>query len=330
MGAYVIRRMLLIPVTLLMLVTIFFFMLRTIPGDLVDFLYQEGGTSTVTIVGSYKEGGETTQDAYARQLREKFGLDRPAHVQFVQWVGHMLQGEFGYSFLNQKSATQIFRERLPASIQLGLMGLTGALSIGIPLGILAARFADTWIDNLVRIVSLTGLSTPSFVSAAIIMVVLSVFFYWVPPEYVPFTSDPLKNMSNMIFPVGVVSYATSAPLTRLVRSQMLEVMSQDYIRTARAKGLKETTVFYKHGLRNALLPVVTVVGFALDTLVAGSVIVETVFGINGMGAALVRAASQRDFPVLQLFVMVFGMAVLSINLLVDLAYAVIDPRIRYS
>ena len=331
MGAYIIRRMLLLPVTLFLLVAIFFFMLRTIPGDLVDFIYQEGGTTSMTIgVASGSEGDGNVEDAYAAQIREKVGLDKPPHVQFYNWMSRVFRGDFGFSFINQRPAWEVIDDKMPASIELGLLGLIGALAMGIPMGILAARFPESWIDNAVRVFSLAGLSTPAFVTAAIIMVLLSMVVGWVPPEYVALTENPGKNLANMVFPVGVVAFGAAAPLTRLVRSQMLEVMSQDYIRTARAKGLTERAVFYKHGLRNALLPIVTVIGFSLDNLVAGSVITEQVFGINGMGRALVAAASQRDFPVLQLFVFIFGGLVLGINLLVDLTYAVIDPRIRYS
>ena len=332
MGAYIVRRMLLLPVTLFLLVAIFFFMLRTIPGDLVDFLYQEGGTTTIDVVNVPSEGeiGPNIEDQYAEQIRTKVGLDKPPHIQFYNWMSRMFRGDFGFSFLNQQPAWEVIDDKMPASVELGLLGLIVALAMGIPMGILAARFPDTWIDNAVRVFSLAGLSTPAFVTAAIIMVILSMVIGWVPPEYVALTEDPGKNLANMVFPVGVVAFGAAAPLTRLVRSQMLEVMNQDYIRTARAKGLSERTVFYKHGLRNALLPIVTVIGFSLDNLVAGSVITEQVFGINGMGRALVAAASQRDFPVLQLFVFIFGGLVLGINLLVDLTYAVIDPRIRYS
>ena len=332
MGAYIVRRMLLLPITLFLLVAIFFFMLRTIPGDLVDFIYQEGGTTTIDVVNVPGEGeiGPNIEDQYAEQIRTKVGLDKPPHIQFYNWMSRMVRGDFGFSFLNQQPAWEVIDDKMPASVELGLLGLVVALAMGIPMGTLAARFSDTWVDNVVRVFSLAGLSTPAFVTAAILMVVLSMVVGWIPPEYVAFTEDPGKNLANMVFPVGVVAFGAAAPLTRLVRSQMLEVMNQDYIRTARAKGLSERTVFYKHGLRNALLPIVTVIGFSLDNLVAGSVITEQVFGINGMGRALVDAASQRDFPVLQLFVFIFGGLVLGINLLVDLTYAVIDPRIRYS
>jgi peptide/nickel transport system permease protein len=330
MGAYIVRRMLLLPITLMLLITIFFFMLRTIPGDLVDFIYQEGGTTSLT-TGVVSAGDDApVEDVYAAQLRAKVGLDKPAHIQFYNWFSRIIRGDFGFSFINQKPAWDVIDDKMPASIQLGVLGLLLALAMGIPMGIIAARFADTWIDNSIRVFSLTGLSTPAFVTAALIMVILSMAIGWVPPEYVPFTENPAQNLTNMVFPVAVVAFGASAPLTRLIRSQMLEVMNQDFIRTARAKGLSERAVFYKHGLRNALLPIVTVVGFSLDNLVAGSVITEQVFGINGMGKALVDASSQRDFPVLQLFVFIIGGIVLGINLLVDLSYAFIDPRIRYS
>jgi peptide/nickel transport system permease protein len=328
-GAYIIRRLLLIPITLFILVAFFFFMLRTIPGDFVDFLYQEEGTTARTIKVDVNEEGDVV-DAYAELIRKRYGLSDPIHVQFVRWLSHVGRGDFGFSYLHQKSSWQVFRDRAPATLELGSLGLILAISLGIPLGIISARFADTPVDNGIRFISLVGLSTPSFVSAAVIIVVLSLFFYYVPPDYVPLTKDPIGNFQNMIFPVLVIGYSASAPLMRLTRSQMLEVLGQDYIRTARAKGLQERVVFFKHGLRNALLPVITTIGFSLNTLIAGSVITEVVFGINGMGAALVRAAQERDFPVLQLFVVIFGLATMGMNLIIDILYAVVDPRVRYS
>jgi peptide/nickel transport system permease protein len=331
MVTYAIRRLMLIPVTMVLLSLLFFFMLRTIPGDFVDVLFQEGGSGGYNNVqGEHHEGGQTTQEAYQEQMRDRFGLSDPAHVQYVRWVSHMLRGDFGDSYLAKKTALQVLKDRLPATIELGLLGLVGSILLGIPLGILSARYPESWIDNALRLFSIGGLSVPAFVTAAIIIVILSKEFQWIPPDYVPFTEDPWKNLQNMIFPAIVVSYTSAAPLMRLTRSQMLEVLSQDYIRTARAKGLPEQRIFYGHALRNAMLPIITVIGLSLDRLVAGSVIVEVVFGINGMGAALVRAAAERDFPVMQLFAMVLGLTVMTVNLLVDLMYGIIDPRIRLS
>ncbi len=328
MGTYIIRRLLLFPVTLLLLSVFFFFMLRTIPGDFVDYLFtQEGGS------GSYQritgQRGETVQQEYERIVRESYGLDKPVHVQYFRWVSHILRGDFGRSYSNEKRVIDVFKSRIPASVQLGLMGLVGSILIGIPLGILSARFPETWLDNILRMMAMTGLTVPHFVIAALILVFLSTTFHWIAPDFVFFWDNPSQNLINIAFPAAVLSVTAAAPLMRLTRSQMLEVLSNDYIRTARAKGLTERSIFYRHALRNAILPVVTVVGLSLDRLIAGSVIVEVVFGINGMGAALVRAASARDFPIIQMFTLVIGSVIILVNLIVDITYGWIDPRVRY-
>jgi peptide/nickel transport system permease protein len=328
MQAYFIRRLLLIPVTLFMLSLLFFGMLRTIPGDFVDYLFQDGGTGGFRSVTG--QGGKTVQEQYEEQVRERFGLTDNVVKQYFDWASHILKGDFGDSYTNQKSALTVLKERIPATAELGLLGLLGSVILGVPFGVASARYADKWPDNIIRVVSLAGLATPAFVTGALIIVVLALQFSWIPPDYVSMREDFWGNLKNMFIPALVVSFTAAAPLIRITRSQMLEVLSQDYIRTARAKGLPEQRIFYGHALRNALLPVITVIGLSLDRLVAGSVIVEVVFGINGMGVGVVRAAAERDFPVLQLFVMVLGTTVLFVNLLVDMLYGVIDPRVRLS
>lgn len=327
MGTYVLRRLMLVPVTLLLISLLFFFMLRTIPGDFVDFLFAEEGGSGI----GQRITGQTgsAEEEWERLVRDRYGLADPIHVQYVRWISHLVTGDLGNSYVNQKPVVEVVKERLPATMQLGIMGLIGSVLLGVPLGIVSARYPESKLDNLVRVISLSGLTTPAFVIAAVIVVFLSTQFYWVTPDFVPFWDDPITNLTNIAIPAAVVSFTAAAPIMRLTRSQMLEVLGQDYIRTARAKGLAERSVFYKHALRNALLPVITLIGLSLDRLIAGSVIVEVVFGVNGIGAALVNAADTRDFPVLQAITLLIGGAVLFANLLVDVTYGWIDPRIRY-
>ncbi len=328
MGTYVIRRLMLVPVTLFLISIIFFFMLRTIPGDFVDFLFAEEGGSGI----GQRITGQTgsAEEEWERLVRERYGLADPIPIQYGRWISHLVTGDLGNSYVNQKAVTEVIKERLPATVQLGIMGLIGSVLLGLPLGILSARFPESRLDNFLRMIALTGLAIPAFVIAALVVVILSTQFYWLTPDFVPFWEDPVSNLSNIAIPAMVVSFAAAAPIMRLTRSQMLEVLGQDYVRTARAKGLGEGTVFYKHALRNALLPVITLIGLSLDRIVAGSVIVEVVFGVNGIGAALVRAAETRDFPVLQAITLLIGAAVLFTNLLVDITYGWIDPRIRYN
>ena len=316
MTRYLMQRLLLMPVTLLLLSMLIFGMLRTIPGDVVDFLFDEAGTSA-----------EATLE---HKIRAEYGLDRAIHIQYWDWLSHVVQGEFGHSFRYNKSATDVLKERFPRSLQLMVMGIIGAVGIGIPLGILSARHADSWIDHVTRVFAIGGLSTPSFVVAAVVLVILIALFDWIPPNFVSFTSDPIENLKITIFPAIVLAYVAAAPLMRLTRSELLEVVSQDYIRTARAKGLRERVVLVRHALKNAMLPIITVIGLLVERLISGSVIVELVFGVPGMGAALVDAVGNRDYPILQFLVIVIGTVILAANLLVDLAYAWLDPRVRYT
>ena len=322
---YFIRRLMLIPLTIFFLSLLFFFLIRTIPGDFVDFLFSETGTQAQE-VGQGKGLSQAEQEA---KLRELYGLSKPVHIQYVRWIGHLVRGDFGYSYTNREPALTHLLERLPASIELGLLGLIGSTLLGLPLGIISARFPESALDNVIRLLSLVGLSTPSFVIAALLLIVLVTQYNWMPPPFVAFTEDPSQNLQNMLFPVLVISFSSSAPLLRLTRSQMLEVLGQDYIRTARAKGLRAGRVFFYHAFRNAMLPIITVLGLSLERLISGSVILEVVFGIEGMGAALVYASTRRDLPVLQLFVLMIGFSVVFMNLLVDMLYGFIDPRVRY-
>ena len=318
MQQYIIRRLFLIPVTLLFLSVIFFGMLRAIPGDTVDAIFAEDMASTL-------------QRARAQQLREELGLTRPIYEQYADWLWHLVRGDLGHSFRYQKPVTQVLKERWMPSFQLMLMAATGGFFIGVPLGVFSAYKQDTKMDHGLRIMAITGITLPVFVVAALILIFLVGVFGWMPEvSYVNFTEDPVRNMKKMIWPALVLIIAASAPYMRLVRSEMLEVIREDYIRTARSKGLRERIVIFRHALRNALLPVITITGLSVAGLISGTVITESVFEVPGLGRTVREAASSRDYAMLQSMVITIGAMVMVINLLTDIAYGWIDPRIRYS
>jgi peptide/nickel transport system permease protein len=314
---YVIRRLLLIPVTILLVSIFFFAMLRAIPGDTVSALFAEPG-------GFISEDG-------VRLIREELGLDRPVHIQYLDYMWHMIRGDLGYSYAFRRPVTDVLRQRLPRTAQLMGMALVGGLLIGIPLGVLSAYKQDSLLDNGARIFAVTGLTLPVFVVAALLLSMLVRVFDWMPSlDYVGPHEDFIGNMKIMIWPAMVLIFGEAAPFTRLTRSQMLEVIREDYIRTARSKGLGERVVILRHALRNAMLPIITVAGLNLSRLMAGALITEVVFEVRGMGSAMVQAAELLDYVLLQSLVIITALTILVINLLTDLTYSWIDPRIRYA
>jgi len=314
---YVMRRLLLIPVTLILVSVFFFLMLRAIPGDTVTALFAE-------------EGSMMSEDGVTR-MRAELGLDRPLPVQYADYMWHMMLGDMGFSFTYKRPVTQVLAERLPRTAQLMGMALIGGLIIGVPLGVVSAYKQDSWLDNAARMFSVTGLTLPVFVVAAAMLATMVRGFHWMPSiDYVPFFEDPVANMQIMIWPVLVLVFGEAAPFCRLTRSQMLEVIREDYIRTARSKGLSERLVVTRHALRNALLPVLTVAGLNLSRLMAGALITEVVFEVRGMGSAMVEAANSLDYSLLQSMVMITALFIMAVNLLTDLSYSWIDPRIRYT
>jgi peptide/nickel transport system permease protein len=242
-----------------------------------------------------------------------------------------VRGDFGKSYTQRRPVWDILRERFPRSMELAILTLALALVWAIPLGVISAVHQNRPVDYLARIASLSGLSLPLFVTGALILYGLVRVFHWIPPlEFVPFSESPMENLKQLIWPALAQAYYISAPITRLTRSQMLEVIRQDYVRTARAKGLAERAVVYRHALRNSLLPVVTFVGWWGGRLLGGLVIMEIIFVVPGMGTALVQAVSQRDYPTVQAMVFVMALVFLLVNLLVDLLYVWLDPRIHYA
>lgn len=320
MRKYVARRLLLFIPTLLGASLLIFVLMRLVPGDIAEILVYQAGTESSAI-----------QEKQIRQIRQELGLDRPVLVQYVAWLGGALRGDFGYSYSQRRPVTEIVVERFPRSMELAVLTLLVAMVWAVPLGVVSAVRQNTWVDYSVRVVSISGLSLPIFFTGVLILYGLVRFFRWLPPlEYVSLAIDPVENLKQLAWPALAQAYYISAPITRLTRSQMLEVIRNDYIRTARAKGMAERAVLYRHALRNSLLPVVTFMGWWGGRLLGGIVVMEIIFSVPGMGTALVQAVNYRDYPTVQAIVFVMALVFLGINLAVDLLYGWLDPRIRYA
>lgn len=309
------RRILLTVPTLFGVALVVFLLMRSIPGDVVTQL-----------VGV----GDDISPERMDELRRIFGLDLPMHVQFVQWLGAALQGDLGSSLRTGRSITGDLLLRFPATLQLSLMSLTIALLLAVPIGMTAARYRGRWPDYLGSAFVLVGLSVPGFFLGILLILLFSLHLGWLPPAgFVPFLEDPLESTRRMILPSLSLGLILAAATTRIMRSAMLEVMDRDFVRTARAKGLSERIVTLRHALRNALIPVVTVVGLQFGSLLGGTVIIEQVFSVPGVGRFALEGINLRDYPVVQGAVLLISAAFVFVNLLVDVAYALIDPRVRY-
>ena len=320
MRSYVVRRLLLFIPASIGASMLIFVLMRLVPGDIAEILVYQTGSETSGV-----------QQKQIRQIREELGLNQPVVVQYLSWIGGAVRGDFGKSYTQRRPVWDILRERFPRSMELAILTLALALVWAIPLGVISAVHQNRPVDYLARLASLSGLSLPLFVTGALILYGLVRVFHWIPPlEFVPFGESPVENLKQLIWPALAQAYYISAPITRLTRSQMLEVIRQDYVRTARAKGLAERAVVYRHALRNSLLPVVTFIGWWGGRLLGGLVIMEIIFVVPGMGTALVQAVSQRDYPTVQAMVFVMALVFLVVNLLVDLVYVWLDPRIHYA
>ncbi|HET7342073.1 MAG TPA: ABC transporter permease [Methylomirabilota bacterium] len=317
MRTYVLKRLLLIIPTLLGVASLVFVIMRAIPGDV-----------TLLILGGDQAGRiDPTQIA---ALRHQLGLDQPLLVQFGHWLWGVLRFDFGTSLWTGQPVLQELWIRLPLSLELALLASLVSVLIAIPLGMLAAVKQDTWVDYLVRVVSIGGLAIPSFWIGILCILLLVIYFGWGPPlEFTPPWVDPWANFQQLVWPVLTVGYRYAAVTTRMTRSSVLEVLREDYIRTAWAKGLRERVVVIRHALKNAMLPVITLIGTEFAFLIGGLVVTETVFTLNGVGRFVVDAVAHRDYPVVQALVFLIAFGFVVINLLVDLTYAWFDPRIRY-
>jgi len=313
------RRLLLFVPTLFGVSLLIFVLMRMVPGDIAEILVYQTGAETSAV-----------QKKQIEQIRRELGLDRPVVTQYIAWLTGAVRGDFGYSYSQRRPVTEILSERFPRSMELAAVTLILAALWSVPLGVVSAVRQNTWLDYLVRVLSISGLSLPIFFTGVLILYLLVRVFRWLPPlEYVALTEAPLENLKQLIWPALAQAYYISAPIMRLTRSQMLEVVRQDYVRTARAKGLSERVVMYRHALRNSLLPVVTFIGWWGGRLLGGVVIMEIIFAIPGMGLALVQAVSYRDYPTVQAIIFVMALIFLVVNLAVDVLYGWLDPRIRY-
>ncbi len=316
MRQYVIKRLLLMVPTLFGVAILVFFILRILPGDLVELKYAG-------------QGAYAPKEALDRE-RAQLGLDKPLWHQFGTWMWGIVRFDFGRSMWTGRPITQEIRIRLELSLQLALMATFVAVLISIPLGTIAALKQDSYADYLVRVFSIAGLAVPSFWLGIIIILVFIIFFKWLPPlTFTSFWEDPAANIKQLLWPALAVGYRYSAVATRMTRSAVLEVLREDYIRTARAKGLLENVIVIRHALRNALLPVITVIGLEFAFLVGGLVVTEQVFNLNGIGKLFVESITQRDYMMVQALVLLISFVFIFVNFLVDMVNAWLDPRVRY-
>ena len=320
MQRYIVRRLLLGLVTMFVVSLLIFGMVRIAPGDVA-----------MTIAAQGEEEGADIPEEVIEEIRLLLGLNRPLHIQYVVWLKDAVTLNWGDSYFDKLPITSELGRRFPVTLELMLMGVTIAMVVGLPLGVLMALKQDTWMDYAARVFSLAGLSVPSFWSATLIIAVGMYFLDWAPRiEWVSIFEDPLGNLSLYSWPALTLGWIVMATQARMLRSSMLEVLRQDYVRTARAKGLANMVVTTRHVMRNALLPVVTVISFTVILAMGGSVITEQIFNLPGMGQYLVTAMSRRDYPVVQTVVLLFAAWIILINLATDLTYAWLDPRIRYT
>ena len=317
MQAYILRRLLALIPTLFFASLIVFVTVRLIPGSVIDLMLSQN---------------DVAADKLSRdQLVAALGLDKPMWEQYARWMGGiLLHGDFGRSLWQSTPVAELLMARLPVTFQLGFMALVVALVVAIPIGAYAAMRQDTAGDYIGRSFSILMLAVPSFWMGTMVMVFPSIWWGWSPEvKFVAFRDNPLQNLSQMIIPAIILGTSLSAVTMRLTRTMLLEVLRQDYIRTAWAKGLSERLVVGRHALRNALIPVVTLIGLQAPLLIGGAVIMEQIFVIPGMGLLLLDAVNQRDYPIITGVFLIVGVAVMVINLLVDLSYGLLDPKVRY-
>ena len=317
MAFYILKRLLAIIPTLFGVAVLIFLLLRVVPGDVVEARYMSQGSQF------------QSQDLMNIE-RKKLGLDQPMWKQFTTWMAGLARLDFGLSMWTGAPITQEIKLRFALSLQLAIMASTTAVLLAIPLGILAAIKQDTWIDYSVRVFSIAGLAMPSFWLGILMILSMLIFFKWLPPMvFTPLWVNPWENLAQLIWPALAVGYRYSAVGTRMMRSTMLEVLREDYIRTARAKGLWLKLILSRHALKNAILPVLTIMSLEFAFLLGGLVVTEQVFNLNGLGMLFVEGIARRDYTLIQALVMLVATVFLLVNFLVDIAYAWLDPRIRY-
>jgi peptide/nickel transport system permease protein len=310
---YAVKRLLIALPSLLLATVIVFSLSRLIPGDVVTLMMEE--------------------NQYAKDLAEmraKLGLDRPIYRQYLEWIGRAATGDLGRSLYSNRPITSELTYRLPVSLELGAVALVVAVLLGVPIGIVSAVRRDTVRDYVARSAAILGLAVPGFWLATLVVVLPAIYLGWSPSiQYTAFGADPWRHFTQFLLPGFLLGVASAASIMRLTRTQLLEVLRQDYVRTAWAKGLRERWVVLKHSLKNALIPVVTILGIQVAQILSGTVIFESIFGLPGMGRYLFDSITERDYPAIQGINLVVVTTVVTINLLVDLVYAWLDPRIRY-
>jgi peptide/nickel transport system permease protein len=317
MGQYILRRLLLIVPTLLGISIMVFLLMRFLPGDVVDLMIGPELIDTLT-------------EEQRQTLYRMFGLDAPLHIQYLRWIGGVLRGDLGVSLRSSQPVSGAIFQRLGVTAELALLSVLCSTVVAVPLGVIAAVRRNSFIDVAVNTLGLLGVSVPTFWLATLLLFVASGFLQWRPALiWVSPFEDPLTNLQQMMLPVLSLSGSMIAVVMRMTRSSMLEVLGQDYIRTAYAKGLRERLVMSRHALKNSLIPVITVIGLQIGGLLSGAVVIEQIFGLPGIGWMLLNAISQRDYPLVQGVVLFIAFIFVTVNLLVDLLYAYIDPRIRY-
>jgi peptide/nickel transport system permease protein len=318
MWKYVLKRFFLMVPTLLGVAVLAFVLLRIVPGDIVEARFMGTGQ------------GQFVSEEMMEQERAKLGLDQPLWKQLAAWLWGLARFDLGRSMWTGAPIVEEVRLRFALSLQVAVMATVVATLLAVPLGVLAALKQDTWVDYVVRVFSIAGLATPSFWLGILMILGLLIIFKWLPPMvYTPFWVDPWQNLAQLIWPALAVGYRYSAVATRMTRSAMLEVLREDYIRTARAKGLWLKLVLGRHALKNAMLPVVTVIGLEFAFLLGGLVVTEQVFNLNGLGLLFVEAVARRDYTLTQALVMLTASAFIVVNFVMDVMYAWLDPRIRY-
>ena len=316
MRAHIIRRLLLIIPTLFILSILVFLSVSFIPGDVIDAM-------------------QSRMDGLGRvdreQLEQMLGLDQPVYVQYGRWLGGIiLHGTLGRSLMGDWAVEEKILGRLPVTVELGVLSIVIGLLIALPVGIYSAIRQDTAVDYAGRSIAILGLATPNFWLALMVMIYPAIWWGWSPPmRLIKFSEDPLGNLGMFLIPSLILGTYLAAATMRMTRTMMLEVLRQDYIRTAWSKGLKERVVVVRHAVKNVLIPVITLIGLQLPILVGGAVIIENIFNLPGLGRLMLVALNDRDFPVVAGINLVFGTAVMGINLVIDLVYALLDPRVRY-
>jgi peptide/nickel transport system permease protein len=312
-AGYLIRRLVLMVLTLFGISVIIFVLLRIVPGNIADILFDAAGMVSA---------------AEKHKLETELGLDKPIVVQYLDWIGGLVRGDLGYTYVSERPAVEEILPRLPVSAKLAGLALMFAVLFGVPLGVGSAVRQNTALDYMLRVLSLSGLSLPSFWLGLLILMAFVQYLGWIPI----YTEKPASLWDELLLlsiPAAAVGFRSSALVMRLTRSSMLEVLRQDYIRTARAKGASELAVNYDHALRNAVLPIITIIGIEAAFLVGGLIVTETVFNIPGVARFLVEAIRWRDYPVVQSLVMFIAVVVVTVNFLIDMAYVALDPRIKY-